>query len=287
MNIYKNGVEVSEYTTSYSNKAIAISIDSSKSNSALVVWDEFGNPLDDYEISGAGSETDVYDLCAFTRVQLYNLFKGANIFMVGIENIITKNEKGYKGIEIHQSRYKITAVFDNFIFFFDVFFKRRPILINNQEWKAGVLPEEYRHRDHKKGSKDWFDTLNNRWTGRKDDVTDAVCIGLYMFKTHKEIKCVHEIKETAPTKYEYNAVIIPTSMTIPKECKEFVINNTDTLEHNLQTIANNVDVGQLGVVKVDTALIPIEWIYSDRLRFDKDHTYPRDTREVYLVITRK
>ncbi len=111
MELFKNGVPVYEYTQSYGGKNILVSIDSSKSNTAIWVWDEYGFPLDYYEISGAGASVDVYDLCWQTRIELQKLLSGANVLKVGIEDIITKNEKGYKGLEIHQSRYKINSLF--------------------------------------------------------------------------------------------------------------------------------------------------------------------------------
>jgi hypothetical protein len=285
MNIFKNGVLVDEYTPSYGGKKIVIAIDSSKSNSAIVVGDAYGNVLDDYEISGAGSETDVYDLCAITRTQLKSLFCGADILMVGIEDIITKKEKGYKGIEIHQSRYKITAVFDNFIFLFEEFFGIRPRRINNWDWKTGILPEEYRKRNHDKGSKDWFNDMGNRWSGRKDDVTDAVCIFMYLFKINK-IKTTYTLKETSPTSVKYNIAIMPVRVAIPNGAKEFVIENSDSLEHNIATIANNISQGQLGVLKVKTESIPIEWIYSDKLKYSTKMSYQRVERELLLVVER-
>lgn len=286
MNIYKNGVLVDEYIPTYGNRKIVVAIDSSKSNSAIAVADEFGNILDDYEISGAGSETDVYDLCAFTRMQLKSLFMGADILLVGIEDIITKKEKGYKGIEIHQSRYKITAVFDNFIFLFEEFFGIRPIRVNNWDWKVAILPEEYRKRTHDKGSKDWFDDLRNRWAGRKDDVTDVVCICMYLFK-QKKIKAVYELKETAPTSVKYNYAIMPVRVALPNGAKEFVINNNDTLEHNIATVANSITDGQVGVLKVKTEDVPFEWLYSDRLRYSSQLKFQRVEKELLIIVERE
>lgn len=302
MNIYKNGILVDEYMPSYSNRKIVISIDSSKSNSAIAVADEFGNILDDYEISGAGSNVDVYDLCAFTRSQLKTLFRGADILLVGIEDIITKNYKGkdskekgkdfktrgihVTGLDVHQSRHKITAVFDNFMFIFEEFFGIRPIRINNWDWKVGVLPEQYRTREHSKGSLDWFNDLGNRWAGRKDDVTDVVCICMYLFKI-KKIKAVYEVKETAPVKSEYDFAIVPISFPMPDDSKEFVISNQDTLEHNLSTISSRLEFGKTGYVKVPISSIPMGWIYSSRLRSTNTHKYERVTKEVIIVVERK
>lgn len=283
MKIYKNGEEVFEYTPSYSGKKIVVAIDSSKSNSAIAVSDTNGNILDDYEIAGGGSDVDVYDLCWYTRKQLTSLFEGADIQLVGIENIITKNEKGYKGIEIHQSRYKITAVFDNFIFFFQDRHNIMPKLVNNQEWKAGVLPEEYRKRDHKKGSKDWFRALGNRWADRKDDVTDVICILMYILKTVK-LNPVYDIKETAPPNNKYDVGIFPKNIKLPKESKQFNILNGDTLEHNLDAMSNYISAGQYGYVKLPIEKIPIEWIYSDKLKYSNEFKYDRNTDEVILAV---
>ena len=139
MKLYRNGIEVSNYEPLYANKKIIIAIDSSKSNSGIIVGDTVGHVLDDFEISGSGAGVDVHDLCRETRAQLKNLFRGADILLVGIEDIITKKEKGYKGIEIHQSRAKITTVWNNFIFFFDEFFDIMPVLVNNWSWKSGEI----------------------------------------------------------------------------------------------------------------------------------------------------
>ncbi len=286
MNIYKNGVQVDRYVPSYGNKKILVAIDSSKTNTAIAVGDEYGNVLDDYEISGAGKDTDVYDLCKVTRVQLKQLFEDAIILRVGIEDIITKKEKGYKGLDVHQSRAKITAVFDNFMFLFDDYFGIRPDRINNWTWKSNVLPEEYRSKEHDKGSKDWFNDLNNRWAGRKDDVTDAVCILMYLYQS-TDIKHISEIKETAPSDVPYMVALVPVSFDVSASGLEFVISNSDSLEHNLETIAGRLKNGQVGYLIVDLSQVPVDWIYSDRLRYSDHMMYDRVTRQIKILIERR
>lgn len=285
MNIYKNGVLVDSFIPSYGNKKILVGIDSSKTNTGIAVGDEYGNVLDDYEISGAGKSTDVYDLCAFTRLQLGQLFKGAKIVRVGIEDIITKHEKGYKGLEVHQSRAKITAVFNNFMFFFEECFGVRPDRINNWTWKSSVLPEQYRSKDHDKGSRDWFNDLNNRWAGRKDDVTDAICVLMYLYKT-TDIKHRYEIKETVPSNVPYNIALVPLSLDVSSNSLEFVIDNHDTLEHNIETIANRIEQGQVGNIVVDINSIPIDWIYSNSLKYFDTLTYDRVTKSIRILVER-
>lgn len=286
MELFRNGVKVQNYEPLYSNKKIIIAIDSSKSNSAIVVGDTVGHVLDDFEISGSGAGTDVYDLCRETRTQLKNLFQGSDILLVGIEDIITKKEKGYKGMEIHQSRAKITTVWNNFIFFFDEFFGIMPILVNNWSWKSGILPERYRTKEHDKGSKDWFMSLGNQWADRKDDVTDAVCIYMYLLKT-MNIKPTYEVKEIQPPMYSYEYSIYPTSMDMPKSVKTFIIANNASLEHNIGTISNSLENKQLGYVKVPIEYVPIDWLYSRALKYSAKYTYERNTEHVYIVVGRK
>lgn len=285
MMILKNGMQVDEYSADYVGQKIVIGIDSSKSDTAIAVGDAYGNIIADYEIRGGGKATDVYDLCAFTRKQMKKLFDGADIQLVGIEDIITKKEKGYKGIEIHQSRYKITAVFDNFLFTFEEFFGIRPIRVNNWDWKSTILPEEYRKRTHDKGSKDWFADLGNRWAGRNDNVTDSVCILMYLYKRHK-VKPIYTIKETAPNNASYEFMIVPSSFPTNETVREFAILNNDTIEHNVQTIAGALDVGQVGFVRVAIENVPIDWIFSEHLQITTDCRFNRVEDDVMFLIRR-
>lgn len=286
MKFMKNGESVYEYAPSYSGKNILVSIDSSKSDTAMFVWDEYGHPLDDYEIIGAGSDIGVYDLCWRTRIELQKLFSGANILRVGIEDIITKKEAGYKGIEIHQSRYKITAVFDNLVFFFQIFHNQTPRMINNWSWKSSVLPEDLRKKDVKKGSTEYCKRLGNRWAGRNDNVTDAYCIGLYLLMSEK-IESVYYLEYTEPGRVKYDYGIFPESFPLPSGSKNFIIKNNDTLQHNIETIANKVVTGQPGCVKADISLLSLEDVYSEHARFASNYKYTLVDNQVLVVVFRK
>lgn len=287
MNIFKNGELVYSYVPTYGGQKIRVAIDSSKTNTAIAVGDCNGNILDDYELSGAGADVDVYQFCWDMRRELKSLFTGADVISVGIEDIITKNEKkGYKGISVHQSRAKITAVFDNLIFFFQDNHNITPRRINNQSWKSAVLPEEFRTREHKKGSKDWFQYIGNKWADRKDDVTDVVCIFMYMCMTEK-VKPVYDIKETFPSKFTYSVGLLPKSYPIDNSFKEFVIKNNDSLEHNADTISNNLEKGQYGYAVIPVSSVPIEWIYSDKLKYTATYKYGRNESELILIVCRE
>lgn len=285
--IRKNGITVDEYVPSYQGQHIVIAIDSSKSNTAMFVADHNGGILDDYEISGAGSDTNVYDLCKFTRKQLRTLFYGADILYVGIEDIITKKEvkngkEFYGGVDIHESRRKITAVFDSMIFLFDDEFDVRPELINNWEWKADVLPEAYRTRGHHKGSKDWFKSCGNPYGSRKDDITDALCILMHIFNKHKFV-VKERIINTLPTAKKYNYFIYPEGLKLPK-VKQFVVANNDSLIHNIETVVEKCPTGAIGTFLWDIEKLPIDIIYSDRLSNAGNITFTIKDKQVLVCV---
>ena len=279
----KNGEYVYEYTPSYQNQSIVIAIDSSKSNSALIVGTPRGRVLDDYEISGSGSDVDVYDLCKFTRAQLKNLFDGAQILFVGIEDIITKKSDGKSGgLEIHQSRAKITAIFNNYIFLFQEYFDITPKFISNWSWKSGILPEAFRTKNHKKGSKDWLKSLGSEYGGRKDDVTDALCIFMYIIKTFK-FKIIDNIDATCPTNKDYMYTILPESFD-KVGVRWFNICNNDSLEHNITTVAERCSSNEVALFKFPINKLSIDIIYSDKLQKVGNYTFTRKDKEVVVFV---
>lgn len=282
MIISKNGNVVQRYESIYNDRQIFIGIDSSKSNTAIVVGDPYGNIIDDFEISGAGNDVDVYQLCWDTRNALKTLFDGAKILAVGIENIITKNEKGYKGIEVHQSRAKITAVFDNLIFFFQEYHSIMPTLINNQSWKAATLPEEFRKRTHDKGSLDYFKSIGSKWGNRKDDVTDAVCIYTYLCQI-STVRAIRPITEIHATDREYTWGYFPVNTTLPLSAMEFEFNEKFSIKQNMDTAVGYLSgKSKYGFMKMSIANIPLADIYSDALKRPCD----KGCTELLLIMKR-
>lgn len=280
----RNGTVVQSYSPNYSGQSIVIGIDSSKSNTALCVGDIRGNILDDYEISGGGSDVDVYDLCKETRVQLKKLFAGAKIQAVGIEDIITKKEKGYHGIDIHTSRYKITAVYDNLIFLFDDHFDFRPIRVSNWTWKSNILPASFRTKDHKKGSKDWFKAMGSPYGDRKDDVTDAICIYKYLIKS-LELKDITRVVNILPVNVDYSYLILPENTVFPN-VKTFEIVNDDTIERNMAMMASMMEEDECGVTLWPIEKLSIEDIYSEHLRQMQGYKFNRHDSNVLLFVKR-
>lgn len=286
-----NGVSVDHYESKYVGKHIVIGIDSSKSNSALMVGDVDGNVLDDYEISGAGSDTNVYDLCRFTRRELKNLFRGSYVEFVGIEDIITKKDESKggkggwnsnKGLEIHQSRYKITAVFDNFIFYFDEFHNKMPVLIPQWSWKSTTLPPEYRTRAHKKGSKDYMQDMGWEYGNRKDDVTDVFFILMYIYQTYS-FNVTRYVSDIVPTQKSYNYIILPEDVTMPKT-PLYESRNTDNFKHNIESIVERTDSGGTALLVWDINELPIEEIYSGRLKNIQGFRFTKNDELVKVFI---
>lgn len=279
----KNGEHVSNYEPSYSGQNIVIAIDSSKSNSAIIVGTPRGRVLDDYEIGGSGSEVDVYDLCKYARSQLKNLFMDAKILFVGIEDIITKKSSGYNaGLEVHQSRAKITAVFNNYVFLFQEYFDITPTFINNWAWKSAILPEAYRTKKHKKGSKDWLRDSGSEYGSRKDDVTDALCIYSYICKTYK-FKVMDVLETTCPTNKNYIYNIFPENFDMPGS-RWFDIRNNETLERNITTVAERCSTNEVAMFKFPIEKLSIDIIYSDKLSRVGNHVFTRGDKNVVVCV---
>lgn len=285
MKLYKNGYQVDTYTESYSGQHIVIAIDSSKSNSGIIVGNTNGNILDDYEIDGSGSDVDVFDLCRDTRLVLTQLFKNAKIEDVGIEDIITKKEGQYKGLDIHMSRAKITTVWNNFIFFFEMNHNIRPRFINNQEWKSHTLPEEYRKRSHHKGSKDYLSTIEPRWENRSDDVTDAVCIYRYMMMT-KSHMIEDEIYSIEACNAKRSVCLVPVNYKLSDIVKRYrLATDCNDINKNIDTVLARLSTGDYGTFVVNIKDVPIEWFYNGSLATD-GITYPLGVKELRVLVRR-
>ena len=284
MILSRNGRILDMISPSYVNKNIIISIDSSKSNTAMFVASPEGHIYDDYEISGAGSDVDVYDLCWDTRRAFKTILKDAHVVQVGIEDIITKKQGDYGGLKLHESRAKITAVFNSFISFFQDNFNLMPMLINNNTWKSHVLPEEYRKRTHDKGSKDWLADIGSFYGNRTDDICDAYCILQYMLQDHK-IRAAEYFDNIYIGKIDYEVFLV-SEICLPEDTvREFNYEPSWSLEDNLKTAASIIAEYETAFIKVPISIVPIEYVYNNLVR-DKSLTYKRGMTEIYVCVQR-
>ena len=256
----------------YKNKHIIVSIDSSKTNTAIAVWSRTYTLLNVIEINGA-SDKDVLDLIKEQRKFLAVVFRGAKLSYGGIEDIITKKEEtddgSSGGMRHHHSRYVITAVFISMIVFFQDHFDFTLTKISNQSWKALVLPPDLNRKDVYKGSVEYIREKYPKYIrgGKDDDAADAICIGLYMKMIADKDKSgtnLMDIPDEAeilqkPCIYRlYNE-----NQKINKDVGVgFRYNEELTLEANARAIANRIQKGQLGFAKLDITEVTVEDIYN-------------------------
>lgn len=289
MYILKNGGPY-EPQTEYAQKRIIIAIDSSKTNSCVTVANEYGLRLDDYELRGDPKD-DVLDQCKWERQCLYKIFEHSTPFIVGIEDIITKKESGKTadgksyakysgGIEHHMSRYKITAVFMSFIIFFQDTFDITPELVNNWLWKSNVLPEEYRTREHNKGSLDWHRDRGTKLANRTDDVTDCDCILEFLKKEHGITgdQRISDVKEICS--YNYNVALYSEAADIGG-AQKYVDNEAARVEDKIAYMVNHTDSHTVACCLVDIKAFAPRQIYTwCRGRFN------RKEERLYLCVRR-
>lgn len=234
-----------------------VGIDSSKTDTAIDVSDSNGNTICILEFWGS-EDKDVLALCYQQRIILRQLFRDAKFLVVGIEDIITKKNEG---INQHQSRFKITAVFFSFIMFFQDTFGISPELVNNMEWKAAILPEEYRKSTHDKGSYDWFRDTRQDYAFTNDNVTDAICIKRFLCKKHG-VKNGIFVSGIEVPKRKYQSGLY-TNTKLPRKSRLFRYNSTLTLKQNMDFIANYTDIDSFSHAIVPTDKLTIEEIYKN------------------------
>lgn len=264
--------DVSTIASRYSGKTIVISIDSSKTNTAICVMSRTYKVKDLIEIDGS-KDKDILELIKSQRDALKIIFEGAKFDDAGIEDIITKKEeesggKFSEGLKHHHSRYVITAVFISLIVFFQDNFNITLETISNQAWKAAVLPKELNKRNVYKGSVDYIrDTYPQYVTGNKDDDgADAICIGEYM-KMRKGLSKDNSL-EDIPDEEEF--IIHPCKYRLfNKDAKivegkgvQFQYNENLSLDMNARAIANRIEYGKLGWAYCTIDQVTIDDIYQ-------------------------
>ena len=178
----------------FEDKEIIIGIDSSKTNTGISVTNltdsEEGNEVETsfafYGKDDGTTEQDCLLLCKKEREAFRKIFKGSYIRVAGIEDIITKeyssNPYHKTGMTVHESRFKITAVFGSFISCLQEDFGKTPFLVNNWSWKAAMLPPEYRAKGVYKGSQLYLQDKGSIFGDLTDDETDAYFIKKYCYR---------------------------------------------------------------------------------------------------------
>lgn len=276
MKYYKNE---KNYTPrpEYTRQDVMVAIDASKTNTGMFVADRYGNILDDYEISGERSD-DIYYQTWEQRKFIKTLFAGSNIVLGGIEDIITKDSRGMRE---HESRLKITLVYASFISAFQDYFSYTLEPINNWAWKSDVLPEQYRTRDHSKGSLDWHNDMHTKYAGRKDDITDAWCILQHLIRKHNISRAVpvsDDIEDMRPCK-----VFLVSGKSNMVGHNEFKYNAALNFEQNVAFLSNRLsDIAVANFFRVPISTLSIKDIYEKCYG-----SFAREERELITMVAKR
>lgn len=255
----------------YVRKQIDIGVDQSKTHSAIMVGlAGTKNYLDYIEILGEGGDTDVYDVCALTRKVCFNIFRDADIRYVGVEDPITKDSyyidahgqkrKKTTAMDTHENRLKLSAVFNNYMFIFYDLTGKHPIRVNNNDWKMGILPAEYRKTSHKKGSLDWHRDRGTFLAGTNDNVTDAACILDFIRKVHANEVVLQPVDDVELPRVKYGYCIIDYSEKTLKG--GFLYNPKLSWENNISFVGNRRGDSDVALLVVPIDYIPIEDLYK-------------------------
>lgn len=196
-------------------KPVVLAFDPSKSNTGLVVGDLGGTILYLIQISGAGSRISNEAFCALLRAFLAAIFDGVTISVFAQEKPILP-KTGYRSmLYLNEIRTNLNNISREH-------FHVDPIEISNSVWKTAILPSSFRNRGKPKGSWRWLTQMYPEWSFLKDDITDAICIYLYINKTdlgkravycsehescdNKEILLVEEndVNQGAMTRFKFN-----------------------------------------------------------------------------------
>lgn len=152
--------------------------------------------------------------------------------------------------------------------FFQDTFGIVPELVNNWEWKASILPEEYRTKNHDKGSYDWFRDTRQEYAFTNDNVTDAICIKRHLCKKHGVKNGIFVSGIEVPKK-KYRSGLY-TNKKLPRKVRLFRYNSELTLKQNKDFIANYTDRESFSYAVVPTDKLTLEEIYTNCFgEFDK------------------
>ncbi len=213
---------------------IVLAFDPSKSNMAVVIGRPSGEIIKIIELSGTGLDTTQF--CYEFKEFLIQYISKCKVVGMAYEKVIraTGEKASYismvvtNEIQSHLIDLGITLLHS----------KDKVIGINNWAWKNAVLPDMYRKKDLKiKGSKLYLQSLNSKFKGFKDDVTDVICIYFYYIKTF--IKFENIFPNTEEIRDDVN-VCLCTFDKLPDSYTTFQYNPKISLKGNASYMKNRI-----------------------------------------------
>lgn len=248
---------------------VIISIDPSKTNMALLIGTPTGTILNTLEFSGnnrtRGPVMDTSVYCNEVRSFLKRYLQNANLYMVGVEQAITK-----KGADFHRSSMVLTEIRGNILNFFLEEYNIHVIEINNWSWKSSILPQGYRSK-YEKGSKKYFKDYfpDSPYTYYYEaDMTDCICIYWYMCKERCKSYVLHCNRvEQSLTGYTYS--YMPLDSEVCADLQEVAFNPRFSLDDNLAFYSNRIL--HTFCMTVDLKYIDISSIYGRSMLFKQSN----------------
>ena len=261
---------------------VIIVFDPSKTNMAMVIGTPDGTILNTIEFSGnnrkRGPAMDTTRYCLEVRHFLSEYLKNANIYLVGIEQAITK-----KGMEHHHSNMVLTEIRSNMLNFFLETYNIKVIEINNWSWKFAILPEGFRSK-YEKGSKKFFQKHmpDSPYTYYFEaDMTDCICMYWYLVKKHCATYTCY-CNQIEPCNIEYMYYYVSATNNMTDDMRQVTFNSRFSICDNLDYYINRI-IGNFYMF-VDIDKLDVKDVYNKSFAFKLEDI---DNNQVKVVARRK
>lgn len=235
---------------------VVVAVDPGKTNMAVVIGTTFDTRLCVLQFSAAGSHYDNSEYCMDFKDFISRYLHGCNVKVFGIEQAISK-----KGMNYHRSSMVLTQIRANLINLAYELTDGKAIEINNWTWKHSILPDGMRSQSEK-GSARFLPNIYDSYGNA--DVTDAICMYMYLMKTYKDTTLMFPNKIEEPLSKQ-RIFLVPTGSSITKDARRFRYNNALKLEQNCIYFTNRT--WEKGVATVEASALSLEDIYKYASRF--------------------
>ena len=233
-----------------------VAIDPSKTNLGLVVGNDRNVIYEWVELSGKDCDTTEYcnDLMDF----LVDYLSNGTIIVAGVEQAVM-----YKGMQYYHSQMVLTEIRANILQGFLQRFNIQIHEINNYAWKGAILPDGYRGRSEK-GSLRYINEKGIK--GISDDISDAICIFLYLSRFVDQPEVLHCTDEEESL-FKYTYAIVPTTFVVADLKETFGGNGKVSLKGNIAYFLNRTTLTGFAFTYPVTSLT-LEDIYCGNSHVD-------------------
>lgn len=253
------------------SRQVIVAIDPSKSNTAMVIGDLAGTVFYIYEISGAGKHRSNEDFCFLLCELLGKLLRGLNIAFFAQEKVILPKNS-------YRSMVYLNEIRTNLNNFARATLGLNPLEINNSAWKSAILPDGYRGKGEK-GSHRWLRERYPAFFDVSDDVTDAICIYLYVKYAYGNKVPVH-CNCIESTDLPFSTALVEEDCVDRARMEEFKFNPAFSLKENAKFFVNRR--ATTGFSLVPSGKINAVELYQHQCAL----RYQTDVDRIYLLVRR-